>query len=133
MNDLVERLLDAIGETEKIACVAAGTRTGSWEVEEFEPTHVDAVPASTWVDDGDEGIAAVNGSYRASHIAHNDPTAVQRRCAADRKIIDLYRVGLDALSVAEGTILAGACKVRLGAYEKAVKALAEGYGIEEDR
>lgn len=61
-----------------------------------------------------------------------DPTTVLRHCAAHRKVVHHYEIGLDALAVAEGTILAGACKVRLGAYENVIRALAEGYDLSTD-
>jgi hypothetical protein len=67
--------------------------------------------------------------YEAVHIAHNDPASVLRRCAADREIVDLYLATRTALEAAQGTVLAGACKVRLGAYENVLRALAEGYGL----
>lgn len=131
MTDLVERVLAVIGETEQYAKDTMSTNGrasilgGDW------------LPAQWVYEDGRirtaerRGVLVVAATWarEGAHISHNDPAAILRRCAADRKIVDLYRIGLNALSVAQGTILAGACKVRLGAYEKAVRALADGYGI----
>jgi hypothetical protein len=122
-GDLAARVLAAIDETERTAQAAVGSLTGSWSVEPFEPSRPEAVPASAWVDDGDEGIATVNGSFRAEHIAHNDPAAVLRRCAADRKIVHRYQklASLPNKSYAQSSAL--------DAYRSVLYSLAEGYGI----
>ena len=60
----------------------------------------------------------------ARHIARHDPARVLADVAAHRAVLDMYHamsVGADA---AKGTILAGAAKVRLGAYGNVLRALA---------
>lgn len=63
-------------------------------------------------------------------IAEFDPARVLREVAAKRAMIEQYeamQVGVDA---AEGTVLAGAARIRLGAYLKTLQALA---GVYSDR
>lgn len=48
-------------------------------------------------------------------------------CEAHTAILDLWRAGHNAFKAAEGTILAGAAKVRLGAYEKTVRTVGLAY------
>lgn len=53
-----------------------------------------------------------------------------RFCQAHREIVEHWQATKNALEAAEGTILAGACRVRLGAYDNVLKALASAYGLE---
>lgn len=92
-NDLVERLLAVIGETERIAKDAAGV---PW---------VDDVPGMVQVDStvirdnkiayGHLGYVAgtdptpLGDAYR-KHIVRQDPDSVLRRCVADRRIVELH-------------------------------------------
>ena len=96
MPDLAEWLETAIGELEQAAELAT---TGPW----VATSHgfVDVVPSSS------SGAFVASAAYAypdgssdpilqadAEHIALNDPAAVLRRCAADRKILDLVRRGI---------------------------------------
>lgn len=74
-------------------------------------------------------VAANMGSfYSVRHIALHDPARVLREVEAKRAVLDLYEAMLAGFeAAAEGTILAGAAKVRLGAYELAVQHLASAY------
>lgn len=79
MDGLPAVLLAAIEETERLAREAGGDR---------------------WYQDGKTGeIIATNGKTAencgggywtgiAEHIAHNDPSSVLRRCAADRRTVE---------------------------------------------
>jgi hypothetical protein len=124
----VPDLLAAIDETERIAQAATD---GPWlAVGERDEVGVDVVPTDrtgSYVVCPDPNAGMIPAD--AEHIARHDPAAVLRRCAADREIVDLYRATQTALEAAQGTVLAGACKVRLGAYENVLRALAEGYGL----
>lgn len=165
MDDLANRLLDAIGETERIARLACGreqpyTGTGEhwrWEYAGLHDDRADSpVPLDTTgamiAEGGAVGLRSVeqyptssvgplpNMAFEASevgvgvaaHILRHDPASVLRRCAADRKIVEHWQATKTALDAAEGTILAGAGRVRLGAYDNVLLALAEGYGITEE-
>jgi hypothetical protein len=61
------------------------------------------------------------------HIARHDPARVLREVEARRRLIDQYEAMRAGVEAAAGTILAGAAKVRLGAYEMAVKIMALPY------
>lgn len=75
-------------------------------------------------------VVAETGDWAtACHIARQDPKATLRRCAADRKIVEMYSTALDLVAVTEDTILRGSARVRLGAYERVLRALAEAYDL----
>jgi hypothetical protein len=83
-NDLAARVLAAIDETERIALHAHGdtwTAHGWHLVKSSDGEEVVTV--------GDSG-GGVYDDPTANHIAGNDPATVLRRCAADRKIVELH-------------------------------------------
>lgn len=49
------------------------------------------------------------------------------RCEAQDAVLGLWGIAQDVLAVSQGTILAGGAKVRVGAYEKAVRGTALAY------
>lgn len=107
MTDLVTAIRAAIEETERIAQAAGGT---AWVRTTTYPDQAGVEDAATGeVVVYDEGFPTV---AQAEHIVRHDPAAVLRRCAADRKILDLCELLNEP-----------------GLYE-AVGALAEAYGID---
>lgn len=124
-DDLSTRLLEAITRREWAAREA---QPGPWHignaVDPTQPCNIHTVP-------GCRGVAYNVGWLDAEHIIWHDPSHVLRVCQAHREIVEHWQATKDALSAAEGTILAGACRVRLGAYENVLKALAGAYGLEE--
>lgn len=114
MDDLVQLLREAIDETERIARAAVGDSV-------FDGTGI--VTGPRW------SVAMLSTS--AWHIAHHDPAAVLRRCAADRKILDMWKPDPvdDLVAEFDGfRSCSDSCPPQIGAYILA--ALAEGYGIE---
>lgn len=103
MPDLVSRLLEAIAETERLAqaCLYA-PHAGTWTSD--SDTVWIVIPADDrWSDDlnheDDVEVATTDDTMHrpfhfewAKHIAHNDPSSVLRRCAADRKLVDLHGI-----------------------------------------
>jgi hypothetical protein len=70
--------------------LARTVRGEVWSVEPYEPSEVGALPAASWVvtgPDGQDGVAAVNGSYRADHIARTDPASTEAWVAAMRRVL----------------------------------------------
>lgn len=61
-----------------------------------------------------------------------DADLVLRLCQAHREIVEHWQATKVALDAAEGTILAGACRVRLGAYGNVLKALARAYDLDSE-
>lgn len=88
MTDLVPHLLAAIAETEAVARAAT---PGPWEYEGDDVTDGEMYS----VHDGAHGDLVGNTvAYTRDrqvpnmvHIVRNDPVAVLRRCAADRKLV----------------------------------------------
>ena len=81
----------------------------------------DEAAAKAWLPFGNPDAAA------REHIARHDPGRMLRDVEGGRRLVEQYeamRVGAEA---AAGTILAGAAKVRLGAYEFALKCWALRY------
>jgi hypothetical protein len=79
---------------------------------------------------GEEWVAATrnqDGYADADHIVEYDPVRALAEVEAKRRILDLWEATNTALEAASGTILAGAARVRLGAYDKAVQAIALPY------
>lgn len=86
-GDLAARVLAAIDETERIALHAHGETwsTGS----AFAVTATDGEEV---ISEGDSGCGGgVIDIPTTAHIVHNDPAAVRRRCAADRRVLDRHR------------------------------------------
>jgi hypothetical protein len=128
MSDLVEWLETAIGATERVAEAAT---SGPW----VATSHgfIDVAPKTTG---GFVAIASdvyADGSTGpvlqadAEHIALNDPAAVLRRCAADRKLIAEVR---RAEWISKNTGDPAAVAVEIG-LRSALKIVAEGYGYQE--
>lgn len=124
----VSRLHTAIDERERIARAAMETGgspagSGVWSLGSSRVMAGDvAVAAGEWHDMPDRF---------ARHIVVNDPDSVLRLCQAHRDILTFWEATKTAVEVSDGTVLAGAARVRLGAYLKVVEALARGYGIED--
>lgn len=89
VDDLVVRLLAAIEETERLAQAAAKDTEHGWSAgDEYLSDYVTTV---------EYGSAVVVGPYSGymswelrRYIARHDPASVLRRCAADRKLIELH-------------------------------------------
>ena len=104
MTDLTTRLLAVIEETERIARVAIAAleddEAAEWKASNVygddsgHPTEFDVwfgyIP-----DDSTIVRFYVQHSDVARHIACHDPASVLRRCAADRKIVELHGVMSD--------------------------------------
>lgn len=92
MSDLVSRLIAAIEETERLATNCEGREWGHRfgpAPDGEEPEHwVAGVPTSDTIAICGEDYTMAR--HHAAHIAHNDPTAVLRRCAADRRRLELH-------------------------------------------
>jgi hypothetical protein len=130
VTDIAEQLLAAIAIRENAAKACAGA---PWIAGEMpRSVHVEAERTRehrAWAQLG--YVASTTHEEGATHIALNDPGSILRLCQAHREIVGHWQATRDALSAAEGTILAGACRVRLGAYDNVLRALASAYGIEE--
>lgn len=123
MPDLVEWLETAISEWERAAELAT---PGPWvtdnlcfiEAGETGAAKFVAIAADVYADGSSEPILQAD----AEHIALNNPDAVLRRCAADRKILELWA------AVRESSALhADAHSVM----REVIRSLAEGYGYPE--
>lgn len=67
----------------------------------------------------------------ADHVALHDPETVLRRCAADRRLVDLYTITkrlAGRADDADAVDLIDAARKNLRALESVVQILAEGYG-----
>lgn len=82
MTDPVSRLLEAIGETERLALIAKDNTEGEWGPSTW------GVAATSIVLYDKSGRLAVGS---VSHIERHDPSSVLRRCAVDRKILELHK------------------------------------------
>jgi hypothetical protein len=93
MTDIVAFLNARLDEDERHAkqAAAAGHRANprhKWIVEEWRSDNPSAVPTASYVNDEHEmGVAVVNGSYAADHIARHDPARVLRDVAAKRRVL----------------------------------------------
>lgn len=68
----------------------------------------------------------------AEHLVRHDPATVLADIAAKRAIIELYNTAKAAAEASTDTVLAGAAKLNLRAYEKALRALAAVYAKHPD-
>jgi len=128
VNDLLAWLREQVDTDERLALSTHDTEP--WSVEPFTPSEPGALPASSWVvsgPDGEDGIAVVNGSYRAEHIASHDPARALREVAAKRAILDDYDVAAVSVAAAVDTPLAGATRLQLRIRSEAVRAIAAIY------
>jgi hypothetical protein len=128
VNDLVEWLETAIGEREAAAQAAT---PGPWVTDRLcfvESTGASearfvASAAYAYPDGSSDSILQAD----AEHIALNDPKAVLRRCAADRKLLHLHDDEPSTPSVLDG-YCANCGWLRPC---PTVRLLAEGYGYQE--
>lgn len=74
--------------------------------------------------------AHVYVEWDAKFIAANDPATEIRRVEAKLRVVEAYEAALATAEVAEGTVLAGAAKLRVATYEAVIRDLAAGEGIE---
>ncbi|MFC0438773.1 DUF6221 family protein [Kutzneria buriramensis] len=68
----------------------------------------------------------------AAHMARHDPDRELREVMAKRRVVEHYVATRRALAAAEGTPLEAALKIRLGAYENAVRILGAVYADHAD-
>jgi hypothetical protein len=119
-EDLLAWLDRAITAREEAAQEAARSYGPRW----VRPVDTDVVRVS---DDGVVWFQALSDEI-AEHIIHNSPEAVLRRCAADRKLLELHK------PVEMTSEMADACAVCevTGDYPyypcATIRLLAEGYG-----
>jgi hypothetical protein len=78
VTDLVEWLETAIGERERLARNVADTADSWWVTRRSVSQDLDPV------------VTALHDSARTELARRFNPDAVLRRCAADRKILDLF-------------------------------------------
>lgn len=128
-HDLVTRLLAAIEAAEKLALAAS---PGPWTTtaEHDEVLAVDGIPVA-------DGFALSGRQLRATvdHIIGQDPLAVLRRCAADRKILAIHHP-----ERAGGYVDCAVCREPFTPEAESeawpcgtILALAEGYGLAEQQ
>jgi hypothetical protein len=96
-EDLTAQLLAAIEETERIASAAT---KGPWEYHSSQYRVVNGDGLGV-VSQRDYALPVLDGDGR--HIAHHDPQAVTRRCAADRKIVELHSGAHSCRELSTGT------------------------------
>jgi hypothetical protein len=68
----------------------------------------------------------------AAHMARHDPDRELREVMGKRRVIGHYVATHTALTAAEGTTLEAALKIRLGAYENALRLLGAVYADHPD-
>lgn len=91
MPDLHAWIIQQIDKTQRIAEAARGQGEGRWHHETgYHSGRVEDERGKTVV--YDEGAPL---EEEAAHIALNDPAAMLRRCAADRKILARHRLNPD--------------------------------------
>ncbi|MDX2513847.1 DUF6221 family protein [Streptomyces stelliscabiei] len=86
MPDLHGWITQQIDETQRIAEAARGHGEGRWR-------HDPSYPNGYVYDERGEPVVYDESApfpEEAAHIAFNDPASVLRRCAADRKILDVH-------------------------------------------
>lgn len=93
MSDLISRLLTAIEEAEEDARDAS-TWGDDWSVaDHVAPPWGEDTPDDVILAAG-KPVATMNTEYggclAASHVARNDPAAVLRRCAADKRVLERH-------------------------------------------
>jgi hypothetical protein len=106
MNDLVRFLRAQLDDDERVARETTDHLADVWG----------------WVELAYDGIDA-----DVAFHDRFDPARVLAEVDAKRRILDLHDAMVAGVEAAAGTVLAGASKVRLGAYLNAVKCLALPY------
>lgn len=133
-EDLAARLLAAIDETERIARAAADGDSGDWFV--GDKWNVYRREDTTPLDDEATNALVVydNVHDQSVHIVHNDPQAVLRRCAADRKILELHNDPVRGFSTLQCATCVGSWATEEGEDWPCgtLRALAAAYGITEE-
>lgn len=102
----------------------------TWLRQQIQWTRSTANDAATdWASgpDGDEMALEVSSILVGAHLVLNDPRAMLAQCESHTAILDLWHGTKTAVEAADGTVLASAARVRLGAYDRAVKALGLAY------
>ena len=66
------------------------------------------------------------------HVLLHQPAAVLRDVEATRKAVECYEIGRSNIETTEGTVLAGAARVRFGAYEQMLRAVASRWSTHPD-
>jgi hypothetical protein len=124
VNELIEFLHARFVEDERIAL---GVSEGPHKPETWvhKESKYGRFPRN-WTVDNPRGSVVVDGLHKgdAVHIARHGPNRALDEVAAWRRIIELATATQTAAAAAEGTVLAGAAKVRLGAYENVLRQLA---------
>lgn len=94
-DDLVQQTLAFIDQAEQAARDAGG---GTWETGCTCEGECRGKPECERIEGDDITIYPEGGhdAAQAEHIARNDPAAVLRRCAADRRIVEAYRLTAEA-------------------------------------
>jgi hypothetical protein len=90
LDDFVPRLLAVIDETEQVARAA---NDGPWRVnDERYPESIYSADGTCVIGGGRWGGEArvFDSNEDALHIVRNDPEAVSRRCAADRRVVERH-------------------------------------------
>ncbi len=94
MNELVKWLRGVLSEVDQRACLAGGdTSAGCWHTGSHSHD-------SSRVEDGTGNIVVYDegspSEEEAAHIAGHDPASALAQVAADRKILELWRVSRGA-------------------------------------
>lgn len=93
VDDIAAFIESRLAEDEAAAKAAEKRHPTPWKVGDDTPTG--GLPVGVWLDDSAEdvqGVAFVNGSSAASHIARHDPATVLRAVEAKRLIVGLMQV-----------------------------------------
>ena len=125
MTTLAARVLEAIEAAVRVANSASG---GPWTIRNLGRHDQAAVVADTGertpvglpVGPLGADLHTAKAVADARHIAHNDPAAVLRRCAADRRIVETYLAICEAPEIHADAF---------AAMTSVLKDLAEGYGV----
>lgn len=93
MEDLAGKILEAIGETERIAHEACG-RGPEWAIARERPVPWGAEPRPAEILASNKPIMRLYVEYAgqavAEHVTLHDPERALRRCAADRETVELH-------------------------------------------
>lgn len=114
MDELLRRLIEAIDESERIA---------RYVMSDYALHGPDWSVLSTGVVDIVDDLVPVGDGPLAEYIAHHDPAATLRRCAADRYLVDELSGMARRADSSSDALDALAALV--------ISKLAESYGIEE--
>lgn len=132
-TDLLARLRAAIDETERMARAAMEPANDDGVWKRGGLSHDSARVAGLGIVIYDEGGHDMD---QAEHIARHDPASVLRRCAADRKILELHPSAQEEIGWTEEITICYTCRYDNGldSYSfpcPTIVALAAGYGIED--